>query len=141
MAWEINIPGIFRGRTYRFDNWRLAIADMTGVPLRYVGNLEAGTDDPVWAPRLTPDVRRGDWDDPPEDPLWVLLLVTVPGGVLRARYLRGIAERLHEMQELMYCLDDGRWGLDDIGRRTEAFARSFEAAAGRGEDLVIEDDD
>ena len=151
MTWEINIPGIFEGKTHRFTNWRLAIADMTGVPVKYVAReravdltldrlvfLEAETEDPIWAPRLTPGVRRGDWDDPPDDPLWVVLLVTVPGGVLRARHLRGIAERLYEMQELMYCLDDGRWGTDDIGRRTDEFARSFEAAARRGEDLVIE---
>jgi hypothetical protein len=152
---EIALPRIHIGKVGPFSAWRRALADVTGVPVRYAlrwrpvalgatgapGRLtfvEAETQDAAFVDRLTDAVRRGDWQFDPDDPLLVLLLLTVPGGTLQARRLGPIAERLVEVQPLLDALDDGRWGTTDVARLNAMMAAGFAAAADRGADIPID---
>ena len=64
----------------------------------------------------------------PDRPL-LLLLLTVPGGVVRHDLADAIAARLAEITELMYGVDDGRYGMTDLGRLTEMMAAGFRCIA------------
>src|SRR5580704_15091730 len=100
---EIEIRNCYQGRVRRFNDWRLSIGAMTGVPVRYViveKNVSLKSEGPMPAPTrlpfvevavdgttltrdLTPQQRLGHWDVLPQDPLLVLQMLTVPGGVIR----------------------------------------------------------
>lgn len=154
---EIEIPGCYRGRVGRFNDWRRALAEMTGVALRYavvekdvaLTALDPATPPPARLPiieaeatapldePLTPLRRLGQWDALPADPLSVLLLLTVPGGVVRHAFAGAIAARLAEMTELMYGIDDGRYGMTDLGRFTEEMAAGFRRIAASHTDSPV----
>jgi hypothetical protein len=155
---EIEIPGCYRGRIGRFNDWRLALAEMTGVALRYVvvekdvmltsrhpeksaptrlPVVEAEPHDAALRAGLPPRRRRGDWDALPDDPLLVLLLLTVPGGVVRHDFAVAIAARLAEMTELMYGIDDGRFGTVDLGRFTEEMTAGLRRIAATRTDSAV----
>jgi hypothetical protein len=154
---EIEIPGCYRGRIGRFNDWRRALAEMTGVALRYVvaekdvmltsrdpekpapARLPVVEAEPTAAPdeELTPLRRLGQWDALPDDPLLVLLLLTVPGGVVRHDFAGAIAARLAEMTELMYGIDDGRFGTVDLGRFTEEMTAGLRRIAAARADSAV----
>lgn len=154
---EIEIPGCYGGRVARFNDWRRALAEMTGVALRYVAiekavalsSLDQSKPPPARLPfieaeltaapgeDLTPPRRLGQWDALPADPLLVLLLLTVPGGVMRHDFAGAIAARLTEMTELMYGIDDGSFGMTDLGRFTEDMAAGFRRIAAARADSAI----
>ena len=154
---EIDIPGCHLGRVDKFNGWRRALAEMTGVQLSYQVSVQpvslrsegpnpppthlpfivAVTHTPRWQGLLTSARRSGDWEELPEEPLWILLALTLPGGVIRCRYALAIAERLSEMTELVYGIDKGQYGLFNLGRFTESMAAGLRRAAGAGKDLVV----
>jgi hypothetical protein len=155
---EIEIRGCYYGKVAKFNDWRRALAEMTGVqlsyrvsdepvslssegpdpPLTHLPFIVAVTHTPKWERLLTPARRRGDWAELPEEPLWILLALNLPAGVIHSRYAGAIAERLREMTELMYAIDNGRYGLFDLGGFTEAMAAGLRRAAEGGQALVVE---
>lgn len=155
---EIEIPDCYQGRVDRFHGWRLAIADMTGVRLTYavadmavslksLGPSPAPTHLPfiVAADRsgrfeglLTPERRLGHWPTPPDEPLLILLALTVPSGVIHHALAGAIADRLAEMSELMHAADDGRWGLFDVGGLTDSIGAGLRRIAAAGRDAVVQ---
>jgi hypothetical protein len=153
----IVIPGCYDGRIDKFNGWRRALAEMTGVQVSYQVSVEAAstksegpdappvylppviavTHTPKWQSILTPARQSGDWEELPEEPLWILLALTLPGGVIRCRYAGAIAGRLSDMVELMYGIDNGRYGMFSLGRLTESMAAGLRHAAAAGKDLVV----
>ncbi|MFN3351428.1 hypothetical protein [Pseudorhodoplanes sp.] len=154
---EIEIPECYRGRVTCFNDWRWALAEMTGVAVRYVvvgKTIALDTRDPAvrapeWLPvieaqadapldeAITPQQRLGDWELMPADPLLVVLLLTVPGGIVRHRFAGAMAARLAEMTELMYGIDDGRYGLINLGRFTEQMTAGFRRLAEKRIDAPV----
>lgn len=154
---EIEIPGCYSGRLSRFQDWRRALAEMLGVAVWYCVVEKAVTLTslgPHPAPArlpfvetmaaagsplggLTPQQRLGDWDPPPSEPLWILLALTLPGGVVRHYVASAMAERLAEMTELMFGIDDGSRGMGDLGRFTETMCDGLRRIAAGGTDAVI----
>jgi hypothetical protein len=157
MLTEINIPGCYRGRVGRFNDWRRTLADMTGVALRYVvrerdvalTSRNSALEPPARLPFIEAELtaplglevaarqRLGIWDAVPDDPLLVLLLLTVPGGVVRRDLADAIAARLVEMTELMHGVDDGHYGTTDLGRLTEIMAAGFRRIGVSGADSPV----
>jgi hypothetical protein len=151
---EIEIPNCYHGRVSRFVGWRCAIAAMTGVSLRYVTVERPVSLGPAPAPQrlpfieaemapesgvaLTPLQRLGAWDALPPDPLLILLVLTLPGGTIRYRFAGAMAERLGEMTELMYGIDDGTWGSLDLGRFTAAIRAGLQRIAAGEKDSLIQ---
>lgn len=152
---EIEIPECYYGKVSRFIDWRLAVAAMIGVSLRHVvvdtpvsfgpppapqhlPFIEVELDQAASDTALTPRHRLGAWEALPPDPLLVLLVLTLPGGTIRHQFAGMIAERLGEITELMYGIDDGRWGMVDLGRFTEAMRIGMQRIASRGHDSVVQ---
>jgi hypothetical protein len=152
---EIEIPDCYSGKAEHFINWRKPIAAMTGVSLRYVTIEKPVSFGPPPAPQrlpfieveldqaasdtaLTPRQQLGAWEALPPDPLLILLVLTLPGGTIRHQFAGAIAERLGEITELMYGIDDGRWGMIDLGRFTEAMRIGMQRIAARGKDSVVQ---
>jgi hypothetical protein len=135
MLTEINIPGCYRGRVGRFNDWRRTLADMTGVALRYVvrerdvalTSRNSALEPPARLPFIEAELT----------PLLVLLLLTVPGGVVRHDLADAIAARLVEMTELMHGVDDGHYGTTDLGRLTEIMAAGFRRIGVSGADSPV----
>ena len=150
----------------RFLKWRDVLMDMTGTRLKTVlrdrplpacrrfgavetvGLWEAERGDPNWGLPVTPERRRGIWAETPEEPLWVLFYLTVPGGVLQARHVEAIADRLDEIDEIVYAVSgQGAVGWsDDFRRRAKAgehvtYLGEFETVGGIEFDLVDVDPD
>lgn len=152
---EIDIPGCYRGTVQRFNDWRVAVADMTGVSVRYqwvARTVSLKSPGPGPAPtqlpfvvaemepgraELTPRQRLGHWDLRPDDPLLILLAMTVPGGTIRAADATPMAERLRPMRELMHAIDDGRYGLTAIGPFTQAMEAGLAAIGRNGVDVLV----
>jgi hypothetical protein len=126
---EIEIPDCYSGRLDKFNAWRRAIAYNIGAPVWYGISekevvLEIGSASPpkrlpfctavvtdeALSTTLTAQQRLGDWASAPSEPLMIVLLLTVPGGVIRHVFARPIAERLREIEELIHFCDDGRFG-------------------------------
>src|SRR5215217_3595965 len=119
----LKVDGVWFGKIGYFLTWREALVEMTGSRLRTVlrdrllppssrfgavetvGLWEIERTDLDWGPALTPERRRGIWAKTPEEPLWVLLYLTVPGGVLQARHAAAIAQRLDELDEVVYAVN------------------------------------
>jgi hypothetical protein len=155
---EIDIPNCYQGRVRQFNEWRLAIAEMTGVPIWYVisekavslrseGRSPAPTHLPfveaaVYCTTLnmkfTPQRRLGYWETLPSDPLLIVQVLTVPGGVIRHQFAEAIADRLRELTDLMYGIDDGRWGAVDLGRFTELMQAGMRRIAELQMDSVVQ---
>jgi hypothetical protein len=147
---EIEIPDCYRGRVNKFIDWRLAVAGMTGISLRHVAVEKPVSFGPEPAPQrlpfieveldtaLTPRQRLGAWEVLPPDPLLILLVLTLPGGTVRHQFAGAIAERLGEITELMYGIDDGRWGTADLGRFTEMMRTGMQRIATNGRDSVVQ---
>jgi hypothetical protein len=152
---EIDIPGCHRGKVRPFNEWRSAIADMTGVAVRYAwANLpvslsSTGSHPPptelpfvvaeIQAPlvALTPRRRLGHWGLVPDDPLFVLLALTVPGGTIRSAFAESMAERLVEMRELIWAIDDGRYGITALGSFTQDMEAGLARIAREGVDVQV----
>jgi hypothetical protein len=155
---EIEIPDCYRGRVDRFNNWRRAVADMTGVRLSYAETVmpvalksEGPAPPPAQLPfivaaarsapldsLLTPENRLGRWPELPAEPLWILLGLTVPSGIIRHQFAGAIALRLGETTELMYGIDDGSFGLVNLGRFTESMSQGMGRIAERRTDAVVQ---
>jgi hypothetical protein len=133
---EIEIPNCYLGRLDRFNAWRRAIACNIGASIWYgFAEKDVAFDSPrlsQWPERLqfctamvtdetlrrtlTPEQRLGNWDSLPSEPLMIVVLLTVPGGVIRSAFAAAIAERLKEIDELIHYVDDGRFGTFDLTR-------------------------
>jgi hypothetical protein len=121
----------------RFDNWRRVVGDMIGAPIAFnmryrdvslISNdpasepprmlqfIESKVTDPNFAIEITPQIRRGIWTETPDEPLWILLLLTIPGGTFFSRHAQAIANRLDELEEIVNFVDFGR----SIGEHTAA---------------------
>ncbi|WP_377288007.1 hypothetical protein [Rhizobium sp. SG2393] len=116
-------PSWLRGKERHFRLWRTLVAEMIGAPVDYdyvrrpvthadaanaalatiesLPFLEARILDPDWK-QPTAEERAGFWDDLPEDPLWILVLLTVPGGMFRTRHAAAIADRLDELDDIIH---------------------------------------
>lgn len=150
---EIEIDNHYRGKPKNFDRWRGVVAEIVGAPIGYITVertvhfddldpsitppetlefVEVQVMDAKWQVRLTPETRWGIWPSTPEEPLWVLLLLTIPGGTLFARHAQAIADRLDEIDELLDYVDKG-WSTDVHQR----FRRSFAEQARSGKDVVV----
>jgi hypothetical protein len=127
---HIEIPDCYDGRLEKFNAWRRAIVYNIGAPVWYgVSEKEVVLKSVYASPpkrlpfctangdlsaTLTAQQRLGDWASLPSDPLMIVLLLTVPGGVIRHVFARAIAERLKEIEELIHFCDDGRFGTFDL---------------------------
>ncbi|MDO9417503.1 hypothetical protein [Pararhizobium sp.] len=149
---ELDIPGLFYGKCARFDRWRCVVADMTGTPIRYViksrpvqfPNLDPALRVPQTlefleaeaeaadAITITPDMRRGFWADTPQEPLLILLFMTVPGGTFQARHAAAISRRLDEIDPVVHAADDG--SSTDLHERARAW---FARQAISGADVMV----
>lgn len=137
---EISIGDACSEKLWKFNAWRKAVASIIGAPVWYLlvdkpviglcseGSglppdrltfLEAGTADPAVRALLAPEARLGIWNGIPDEPLLILLLLTLPGGFVRHKYAGAIAERLGDITDLMYGIDDGSFEQVDLGRFTE----------------------
>jgi hypothetical protein len=151
---EIEMPECYYGKLSRFIDWRLAVAAMIGVSLHHVVVDTPVSFGPPPAPQrlpfieveldqasdiaLTPRQRLGAWETLPPDPLLVLLVLTLPGGTIRHPFAGAIAARLGELTELMYGIDDGTWGMVDLGRFTDMMRIGMQRIASRRQDSVIQ---
>lgn len=155
---EIDISGCYTGKVRRYNAWRRAVAEMIGVGIVYrTALLPAPTavarlpGAPTQLPfvvadvrgdelngLLTPERRLGRWEQAPEDPLLILVAMTLPGGLIDHRFAGATAARLGEIAELMYGIDDGTWGSLDLGRFTETMRSGFDTIARNGRDVVVD---
>jgi hypothetical protein len=155
---EIEIPDCYQGRVWTLNVWRLAVAEMTGVPIRYVTSvkavsltskgpmpaparlpfIEAMVTDATFDEQMTPARRLGQWDTLPSEPLWILLMLTLPGSVIRSRFAEAIADRLRDITELMYGIDDGSRGMVDLGRFTRMIEIGMRQISDRRTDAVVQ---
>ncbi|WP_068302154.1 hypothetical protein [Pararhodobacter sp. CCB-MM2] len=121
--WRIDIEGFWAGnwRT-SVQPWRQALAEMIGIDIDYsvvARNVEApnSSSSPLIqvleaqgsggsnAVSITDDMRRGLWEETPDEPLLVLLLLNLPGAALPARHAKAILGRLQELTPLIEGLD------------------------------------
>lgn len=119
----LKVDDVWFAKIGHFLTWREALVEMTGSRLRTVlrdrplpptrrfgmvetvGLWEVERTDPEWGVAVTPKRRRGIWAETPEEPLWVLLYLTMPGGVLHARHAAALAQRLNEIDEVVYAVN------------------------------------
>jgi hypothetical protein len=119
VATMIQVEESYWLKVRHFLTWRDVLIDMTGSRLKTVlqdrplpearrfgkvesvGLWEAKRTDADRGVPVTPERRRGIWAETPEEPLWVLFYLTIPGGVLQARHIGPIAQRLEELDELV----------------------------------------
>lgn len=151
---EIAFTGCAPFRIERFTNWRRAIADMIGIDVTYVEvrkPVSLTSLGPGPAPTTLPFIeahvdanagltamqRIGRWDVEPDDPLVMLALLTVPGGTISSVAAIGVAERLDDIVELMYHIDNGEYGTFDLGRFTQAMAAGLRLAHDKGDRVHI----
>lgn len=157
---HLRITGFHSGKWRKhFQPWREALAGLIGAEIDYrlralpftpsagrpelralsgLQVLEARALSGTEMPALTPDLRRGDWSETPEEPLLVLLLLDLPGGWLRARHAAALAERLEDLLPLIEHLDpSGEHGYDLYGMHEEA-RRFFTAQAVSGAEVRID---
>ncbi len=141
---EVHIGGCYHGKIERFNLWRLALADQIGVHVVY-SMKEASSDNlPPYhnwrgefvRPFACSPTLSGQISSDP-DALYDLVLASIPGTALTPPQARAIADRLEEMSELMWALDDGRYGLVDLGRMTEAMMVGLRCRANKGETIQI----
>jgi len=99
--------------------------------------VEAALDPHNTTGLLTPQRRLGNWEAIPSEPLLILLTITLPGGVVRHQYAGAIADRLREITELMYGIDDGTWGMVDLGRFTERMEAGLRVISKQQVDSVV----
>jgi hypothetical protein len=153
---EIEIPGCYEGSVQRFNGWRRAIAYLIGAQVWY-GMTEktvalhsehgpapkrlpfcsAMVTDEVLGAQPTPAQRLGDWPCLPSEPLMIIVLLTVPGSVIRHVFAGAIAERLKEIDELIRFIDDGSFGTFDLGRFSERMQQGLRKMSAQGADSAI----
>ncbi len=145
-------PSWMGGQEKHFRLWRSCIAEMIGAPIAYdyvrrsvafderhpglsaiksLPFLEARILDDAWR-QPTAAERLGLWSALPEEPLLILVLLTVPGGIFQARHAEAIARRLDELDELIHFVGQG-WHT-----HTHEVARQFfHALAKTHEDVQV----
>ena len=120
-------PSWLAGKERHFRAWRSLVAEMIGAPVGYdyvrrpvtfdetmpalaaiksLPFLEARIVGQAWT-EPTAAQRAGLWDATPEEPLLILALLTVPGGIFQARHAEAIARRLDEIDELIHLAGHG----------------------------------
>ncbi|WP_149740414.1 hypothetical protein [Rhizobium sp. RU20A] len=117
----MSAPVWMSGKERHFRLWRGLVAEMIGAPLDYayvrrtvsfkpscdlaeietLPFLEARVTDPAWK-QPSPAERAGIWESLPEEPLEILALLTVPGGIFPVRYAGAIADRLDELDAVIH---------------------------------------
>jgi len=151
---EFSVGGSFQGKVKRFDNWRRMVGDMIGAPIEFnmrYRDVSLISDDPAFEPprmlqfieskvtnpsfaiEITPQIRRGIWMETPDEPLWIVLLLTIPGGTFFSRHAQAIANRLDEIEEIVDFVDFGRSAGEHAAAR--AF---FREQARSGIDVVVQ---
>ncbi len=110
-----------------FRAWRSLVGEMIGAPVDYgyvrrpvaFGDAFAGLSAVKSLPFLetrildagfaqpTEAERAGLWDDTPEEPLLILIFMTMPGGIFQARHAGAIAARLDDLDELVHVAGHG----------------------------------
>lgn len=167
VATMIQIEESYWLKVRHFLTWRDVLIDMTGSRLKTVlqdrplpearrfgtvesvGLWEAKRTDADWGVPVTPERRRGIWAETPEEPLRVLFYLTVPGGVIEARHLEPIAQRLIELDEVVFAVSgqgSSGWG-NELKRRARSEedvffrAQEFETVGGIRFDLAEVDPD
>jgi hypothetical protein len=145
-------PSWMQGKEKHFRLWRSCIAEMIGAPVEYhyvrrpvafderhpglsaiksLPFLEARVTDQAWR-QPTAAERLGLWDDLPDEPLLILVFLTVPGGMFQARHAEAIAKRLDDLDELIHFVGQG-WHT-----HTHEVARTFfHALAKTHEDVRV----
>ena len=88
-------------RPVTFDAAMPALSAIKSLPF-----LEARIVDQSWI-QPTAAQRAGLWDTTPEEPLLILVFLTVPGGIFQARHAGAIAARLDELDELIHFVGHG----------------------------------
>ncbi|SEP99490.1 hypothetical protein SAMN05428969_1456 [Devosia sp. YR412] len=148
---ELKIEGLFHGKPQRFLEWRSVIADIVGAPVHYVSVqhpfdipttipappltlefIEARVTDQAWLAQMPPGFRHGIWDETPEEPLWILLLASLPGATFYARHAAAISQRLDEIDEMVHHVGKG-W----VTERHEIIRQSFAEQARTGRDMTM----
>ncbi len=148
---ELEIVGLFHGKPGRFSAWREIIADIVGAPIEYRSTrhgfaipntlpnppqtlefIEANVTDPTWLVEGRASYRKGIWDATPEEPLWIVLLATVPGATFFAHHAGAIAQRLEEIDELVHYV--GKGGVTSFH---ENACRCFAEQAKTGQDMTM----
>ena len=86
---------------------------------------------------ITDEMRAGLWPETPDEPLLVLLLISLPGYALPARHAAAISERLIELDELVHALDDGRYTVSSLTDVHQAAMAFFRWQAQSGEDVPV----
>ena len=135
--------------------WRLALAEMIGAEIDYrvharpftpagdfaipdrLDVLEADSIGGAHAMTVTPAMRAGTWAETPEEPLLVLLLLSLPGRSFPARHAAAIVDRLVELDEIMHALDDGRYTVHSLTHLHEAATAFFRRQAEAGRDVPV----
>ena len=123
------------------DSWQGAYSSF-GV-FREALAREAGIGDPfkIGRFRFTNGNLWGDWEETPEDPLWVLLVHYDCEGIIRARDAGPLADRLEKIMENMKSdhPDPENSGIHWVEARlratTQQFINGLRAASAAEEDL------
>lgn len=153
----LDIEGFYQGKWWKdFQPWRLALSHMIGAEIDYrliyrpfratrpwpgfempenLQVLEAVSIGGAHSMAITPDMRAGHWLETPDEPLLVLLLLTLPGKALPARHAAAIAERLANLTDLIEALDTGIYTLRSLVDMHEAALAFFARQAREGADV------
>lgn len=156
----LNIEGFYQGKWWKdFQPWRLALSHMIGAeidfrliyrPFRATSSfpgfempeqlqvLEAVSIGGAHSMVITPEMRSGYWMETPDEPLLVLLLLSIPGKALPARHAAAIAQRLVDMRDLIEALDTGIYTLRSLTDMHEAALAFFMWQAREGADVLID---
>ena len=157
---RIDIEGFCAGKWWKtIQPWREALAEMIGAEIDYdlvtkgfipaegrpelarldgLQVLEARGVEGAHALAVTEAMRRGLWIATPDEPLLVLLLLSLPGSDFPARHAAAISVRLAELTPLIEALDpNGDYGMDLLGVHAAA-QRFFTAQARARRDVPVE---
>ncbi|HEV7245662.1 MAG TPA: hypothetical protein VGN93_01575 [Shinella sp.] len=156
---RLSIDRFYHGKWWKdFQPWRLALADMVGATVVYrvhaapfratrtvpdyrmperLDVLRADSIGGAHAMAITDSMRAGQWPETPDEPLLVLLLISLPGCALPARHAAAVAERLVDLDELIHALDDGRYTVSSLTDMHEAAMTFFRWQAQAGEDVPV----
>lgn len=130
----------WHGAYSAFSRWRNAVAEAAGyeiaeVKFRDGGALNFARDTYLLDyGHLADKNYQGDWDEPPTDPLMVLLAHSDCDGWIHAEHAGPLADRLTELLPLL-PEGDGGGHIGNWHEKTQRFIDGLRLAAEHGEDV------
>ena len=130
----------WHGAYSAFKRFREEVATAAGIPLvqaaypkEYGGGSRLEPDIP-WD-RFTAENLQGDWDTPPDDPLFILLVHSDCDGRIPTQYCEHLANRLEQLIPALPSEGAGHLALGGSQAKARQLVEGLRDAAAAGEDV------